>query len=70
MRYLNCKDDEIDHLIDSQPTALKSVRLEAFLPAARQEKLKVSNSLNPIQRRRLEALIDDSSNYLIGRKLN
>lgn len=70
MRYFNCKEDEIDHLIDSQPSALKAVRLEAFLPPVRSEKPKIQNQLNPIQRRRLEALIDDNSNSLIERKLH
>lgn len=32
MRYVNLKEDESEHLIDSQPTALHAARLEAFLP--------------------------------------
>lgn len=69
MRYFNSKEDEIDHLIDSQPNALKAVRLKAFLPPVRPEKSKIQNELNPIQRRRLEALIEDPANSLIERKL-
>ena len=70
MRYFHSKQDEIDHLIESQPTATKAVRLEAFLPSVtKQEKLKVPTTLTPIQRRRLETLIDDTSNALVERKL-
>ncbi len=69
MRYFHSKQDEIDHLIESQPTAAKAVRLEAFLPPVKQEKLKIDSSLTPIQRRRLERLIDDVSNSLVERKL-
>lgn len=69
MRYFHSKQDEIDHLIESQPTANKAVRLEAFLPAVKQDKLKVDSNLTPIQRRRLERLIDDTTNSLVERKL-
>lgn len=69
MRYFHSKQDEIDHLIESQPTATKAVRLEAFLPPVKQEKLKVDSTLTPIQRRRLEGLIDDNMNSLVERKL-
>jgi hypothetical protein len=69
LRYFNCKQDEIDNLIESQPTALKAVRLEAFLPPVKPEKLNVPEPLNQIQRRRLEALIDDANNSLIERRL-
>ncbi len=69
MRYFHSKQDEIDHLIESQPTATKAVRLDAFLPPVKQEKLKVDSNLTPIQRRRLERLIDDTTNSLVERKL-
>jgi hypothetical protein len=69
LRYFNSKEDEIDHLIDSQPNALKAVRLQAFLPPVKPDKSKPQNDLNPIQRRRLEALIEDTANSLIERKL-
>ncbi len=69
MRYFHTKQDEIDHLIESQPTATKAVRLEGFLPPVKQEKHKVENNLTPIQRRRLETLIDDTTNSLVERKL-
>jgi hypothetical protein len=69
MRYFHSKQDEIDHLIESQPTAAKAVRLEGFLPHVKQEKLKVDSTMTPIQRRRLERLIDDANNSLVERKL-
>ena len=69
MRYYHCKQDEIDHLIESQPNALKAVRLESFLPSVAPEKIKVNNQLTPIERRRLEIMIDDSKNSTIERKL-
>ncbi|CAF0836953.1 unnamed protein product [Brachionus calyciflorus] len=69
MKYFNAKQDEIDHIIESQPTAIKAVRLEAFLPPVRTKKQVVSDKLNPIERRRLEAIIDDDANSLIGRRL-
>lgn len=69
MRYFHSKQDEIDHLIESQPTATKAVRLEAFLPPVKQEKVKLDSTLTPIQRRRLERLIDDTNNSLVERKL-
>lgn len=70
-RYDNCKQDEIDLLIESQQSALKAVRLEAFLPSIKtqQQKLDEPDLLNPIERRRLEALIDDNVNSLIERRL-
>ena len=66
MRYVNLKEDETEHIVDSQPTALKAARLEAFLPTFK-KKYELNDSLNPIQRRRLEAIIDGA---LIERKLN
>lgn len=69
MRYYHCKQDEIDHLIESQPNALRAVRLEAFLPPVPPEKSKVNNNLTPIEKRRLEILIDDSKNSTVERKL-
>ena len=69
MKYFNAKQDEIDHIIESQPTAIQAVRLEAFLPPVRTKKVVITDKLNPIERRRLEAIIDDESNELIGRRL-
>jgi hypothetical protein len=69
MRYFHSKQDEIDHLIESQPTATKAVRLEGFLPPVNERPVKVESNLTPIQRRRLETLIDDTTNALVERKL-
>jgi hypothetical protein len=69
LRYINLKEDETEHLVDSQPTALKAVRLEALLPNMKNKKsLETGESLNPIQKRRLEAILDSA--VLIERKLN
>ncbi|RMZ96840.1 LKAAEAR1 isoform X2 [Brachionus plicatilis] len=69
LKYFNAKQDEIEHIIESQPTALKAVRLEAFLPPVRSKKVNVPDSLNPIERRKLEAIIDDDTNEVINRRL-
>jgi hypothetical protein len=69
MRYINLKEDETEHLVDSQPAALKAVRLEAFLPNLKNKKSsETRDSLNPIQMRRLEAILDGA--LYIERKLN
>jgi hypothetical protein len=70
LRYYNLKEDEIENLIESQSSALKAVRLEAFLPSVREKKVNVESELTPIQKRRLESILDDSSAFLIERKLN
>lgn len=71
-RYENLKQDEIDLLIESQQTALQAVRLEAFLPSIKSQKQKKCDEpelLNPVERHRLDALIDDTTNRLIDRRL-
>ncbi len=70
LRYYNLKKDEIENLIESQSTALNAVRLEAFLPASKDDKFMGKKNLNQIERRRLEALIDDPKNRFIQRKLD
>lgn len=67
LRYLNNRADDIDHLIQCQPTAVKAVRLEAFLPNEKHEKISNRDSLTPIERRRLEALLNDNNGLLIDR---
>jgi hypothetical protein len=68
MRYLNNREDDIEYLIECQPTAIKAVRLEAFLPQRKKEIFHVDEGLTPIERRRLEALIDDNNNSSITRR--
>jgi hypothetical protein len=68
MRYINLKEDETEHLVDLQPSALKAVRLEAFLPNLKPKKSEFNDTLNPIQKRRLEAILDGA--LYIERKLN
>ena len=67
LRYVTNRDDDIDHLIQCQPTAVKAVRLEAFLPHEKSEKYNINDELTPIERRRLEALINDNVGTLIDR---
>ena len=67
LRYVNNRADDIDHLIQCQPTAVKAVRLEAFLPHDKSERLNVNDDLTPIERRRLEALINDNHGSLVDR---
>ena len=72
-RYVNLKEDETDHLVDSQPTALRAARLEAFLPnfkaarTMRNELAEATSRISQIERRRLDAIVDGA---LIERKLN
>ena len=70
LRYYNMKKDEIENLIESQSTALDAVRLEAFLPPVKEKKIVEKNNLNQIEKRRLEAMIDDPQNRFIQRKLD
>lgn len=72
LRYHNLKKDEVDNLIESQSSALNAVRLEAFLPSVeKQVKLvEKSSNMSQIERRRLEALVDDDKNRFIARKLD
>jgi hypothetical protein len=67
LRYINNRADDIDHLIQCQPTAVKAVRLEAFLPHDKADKVSHDDNLTPIERRRLEALINDNSSMLVER---
>lgn len=71
MRYVNCKEDEIEHLIECQQTALRAVRLEAFLPPVlpKHDDDNEHENVTQIERRRIEALIDDSDGNLIKRRL-
>ena len=69
MRYVSCKEDEIEHLIECQQTALKAVRLEAFLPPVLPKKEPPSVEMTQIEKRRIEALINDNDNNLVSRKL-
>ena len=70
MKFLNNRSDDIDYLIECQPTAIKAVRLEAFLPNEKHRKSEnetPEDELSPIERRRLEALIDDVSSKYVSR---
>ena len=73
LRYLNLKQDELEDIIESQPSAMNAVRLDAFLPLNRsKEKTEESTLDQPYisinQVRRIEALVDDQANTFITRK--
>jgi hypothetical protein len=69
LRYEHNRDDDISHLIQCQPTAVKAVRLEAFLADSAITKTEKKNALPPIERRRLEAMINDDIGLLFKRLL-
>lgn len=66
LRYTANRGEEIQHLIGCQPTALKSVRLQALLPSDG-EKSKRNDKLNKLERQRVENLLEDKMGLLTNR---
>lgn len=66
LRYEANRSQEINHLIACQPTARKSVRLQALLPVQHEDKTP-GDKLDKLQRTRVEALLDDNRGILTGR---
>ncbi|XP_078092267.1 protein LKAAEAR1-like [Mustelus asterias] len=68
MRYRKMRAEEINHLILSQPTARKAIRLEALLPPWH-EKNDLKDPLKKLERRRVEQIMSDEAGLTINRIL-
>ncbi|KAK3576950.1 hypothetical protein CHS0354_017625 [Potamilus streckersoni] len=66
LRYQANRAQEIGHLISCQPTALKSVRLQALVPAYIDIKDK-GDTLDKLDRERVEELLEDTQGLLTNR---
>ncbi|XP_078275265.1 protein LKAAEAR1-like [Rhinoraja longicauda] len=67
-RYRAMRADEINLLISSQPTARKAIRLEALLPPY-QDKIHLKDTLNKLERKRVEEIMSDEGGITINRSL-
>ncbi|XP_062886685.1 protein LKAAEAR1-like isoform X1 [Mobula hypostoma] len=67
-RYQTMRAEEINLLISSQPTARKAIRLEALLPPY-EEQINLKDTLNKLQRKRVEEIIGDEAGLTINRNL-
>ncbi|XP_059836647.1 uncharacterized protein LOC132399842 isoform X1 [Hypanus sabinus] len=67
-RYQTMRAEEINILISSQPTARKAIRLEALLPPY-EEQINFKDTLNKLQRKRVEEIIGDEAGLTINRTL-
>jgi len=67
-KYRFNRTNEINHLISSQPSAIKAVRLQSLLPPI-PTKIKFMDPLAKPQRMRVEALMDDTLGIETGRIL-
>ncbi|XP_067856560.1 protein LKAAEAR1-like [Heptranchias perlo] len=68
LRYQTMRAEEINHLISSQPTARKAIRLEALLPP-HQEYINLKDTLDKLERRRVEEIMSDETGLTINRLL-
>uniref|UniRef100_UPI00398F22D1 protein LKAAEAR1-like n=1 Tax=Pristiophorus japonicus TaxID=55135 RepID=UPI00398F22D1 len=68
LRYQTMRAAEINHLIASQPTARKAIRLEALLPP-QQEHINLKDTLDKLQRRRVEEIMNDEAGLTINRSM-
>ncbi|XP_067904916.1 protein LKAAEAR1-like [Heterodontus francisci] len=66
LRYRTMRAEEINHLILSQPTARKAIRLEALLPPW-QKKINLKDTLDKLERRRVEEIMSDEAGLTINR---
>ncbi|XP_032897151.1 protein LKAAEAR1 [Amblyraja radiata] len=67
-RYRAMRADEINLLISSQSTARKAIRLEALLPPF-QEEIHLKDTLNKLERKRVEEIMSDEAGVTINRTL-
>ncbi|XP_051887422.1 protein LKAAEAR1-like [Pristis pectinata] len=67
-RYQTMRAEEINLLISSQPTARRAVRLEALLPPY-EEQINLKDTLNKLQRKRVEEIMSDEAGLTINRNL-
>ncbi|KAJ8370737.1 hypothetical protein SKAU_G00107650 [Synaphobranchus kaupii] len=66
LRYQNKRAQEINLMIACQPTALKAVRLEMLLPT-KVSQLSSCDSLDRLERRRIEEILEDEKGLTINR---
>lgn len=66
LRYQANRAQEISHLISCQPTALKAVRLQALVPAY-PDRGDRRDRLMPLDRERIECLLEDDKGLLTNR---
>ncbi|XP_041060784.1 protein LKAAEAR1-like [Carcharodon carcharias] len=66
LRYQKMRAEEINHLISSQPTARKAIRLEALLPPWH-EKINLKDTLEKLERKRVEEIMNDEAGLTINR---
>ncbi|KAL2103513.1 hypothetical protein ACEWY4_000381 [Coilia grayii] len=62
----NLQAQEINVMISSQTTAQGALRVELLLPAS-ESKMKTSDSLGKLQRRRVEEILDDERGLTLNR---
>lgn len=67
--FLRRRAEDINHLIAAQPNALQAVRLQAMVPP-KFDKLDGGDSLEPLDRKRVEELMEDLEGRLTNRKLS
>jgi len=65
-RYYSRRGDEIDHLINCQPSAIRAVRLQSLLPV-RSNKLDFRDIMGKDERIRVESLLEDELGLKTGR---
>ncbi|KAL5015081.1 hypothetical protein ScPMuIL_009351 [Solemya velum] len=66
LRYQSNKSQEISHLIACQPSALKSVRLQALVPSSFEKKGR-KDSLDKMERELVEKLLEDAQGLMTNR---
>lgn len=69
LHYQNNRAEEIRHLISCQPTAIKAVRLQAMVPPV-PEKKSPGDSLDKLERSRIESILEDENGLTINRDLS
>ncbi|KAG8542866.1 hypothetical protein GDO81_025959 [Engystomops pustulosus] len=66
LRFQFMRAQEIKYLISCQPTAREAIRLEVFLPP-KSHAVKSHDSLRPLQRERVEQLLEDDRGLATNR---
>ncbi|XP_041481645.1 protein LKAAEAR1-like isoform X1 [Lytechinus variegatus] len=69
LRYQANRAQEVKHLISCQPSAIKAVRLQAMVPHI-PDKNSPSDSLDKLERTRVETLLEDERGLTIDRDLS
>ncbi|XP_041955478.1 protein LKAAEAR1-like isoform X2 [Alosa alosa] len=66
LNYHNYRAQEINLMISSQATAQRALRVELLLPTSK-SKMKTNDSLDKLQRRRVEEILDDERELTLSR---